>query len=55
MKLIKITPENSQYLLNTTELMLLRSLLRKLPFTPRSPASVSREDGDPQMVERKNY
>ncbi len=53
MKLIKITSANAQYFLNSAELMLLRSLLRKFPFTKRFPARISHKRGDPQSAERK--
>jgi len=53
MKLVKLTSADAQYFLNSTELMVLRSLLRKFPFTPRFPARVTRRRGDPQTAERK--
>lgn len=53
MKIVQVTAADSQYLLNSTELMLLRSLLRKFPFARRPSARISRQRGDPQMVERK--
>lgn len=55
MKLIKLTPDDAQYLLNATELHLFGAVLEKFPFTEGPPGEISRTANgqDPQTRERE--
>ena len=53
MKLVNQKGESRHYALNQNEVDLLKSLLKRFPFTANFPAKISRTDADPKSAERE--
>jgi len=54
MKRVKQTKGAWQYLLNPTEVSLLKSLLRKFPLAGNVPVKITKTDTDPKATEREH-